>query len=453
MATVALPACLAFILVALILDIKESPKLSRAFWIPFFWFALCASKSITLWLYPRLTITASVDYNYAEGNPLERTILIILIVLGLSVLYQRRLELSSFLRDNRILIAFFLFALISVAWATYPGVALKRWIRAVGDVIMVLTILTEENETEAIDHLFRRCIIIMIPLSIVLIKYYRYIGVAWSDDGLGEGWVGVTRHKNNLGALCLVSCVFLLWRIIRRWPRVNALDGALLLMSAYLLGGSETSRSATALVLFVIGTLILFAATILKNNQKAVKRIVPLLLVSILIVQAIFSTSISSLVFNAAGRDSTFTGRVPLWTELLRMGKQKALLGSGFGSFWLGRLTGNLWEEFIWKPNSGHNGYIDVFLELGIVGLLILTFLLISSYRNVAMSLSRDDSIGSLKFTLFIIILFHNITESSLGQPTSFFWFIFLLITVRVAAISSNAGGSEEPKLNTMEPG
>ena len=55
-----------------------------------------------------------------------------------------------------------------------------------------------------------------VPLSIVLIKYYPYLGKTFSPWG-GQEYTGVSTSKNMLGALCLVSGIFFFWDTITRW--------------------------------------------------------------------------------------------------------------------------------------------------------------------------------------------------------------------------------------------
>jgi len=402
--------------------------------------ALCGSKSISYWLYPSTQLYSRARFNYIEGSSFDRTFLIVFICLGLVILYGRRDKIRDFLLDNRALILLFAYALTSISWSAYQGVAIKRWIRAVGDIVMALVILTDEHPKDAFEHVIRRCGILLIPLSLYFIKFNRVLGVGYTDDGLKEMWIGVTLHKNLLGQLCAIICVFLLWRMLKALPKIDIFDLVCLVVSFYLLVGSH---SATSIVVFIIGASILIGATYFGAKKKKFSRFILASIFAVFIIQgmylALYERSATQAIFGATGRDPTFTGRLPLWTDLIKIGKDRTAFGHGYGSFWLGSLTHNLWDTYVWMPTSGHNGYIDVFLDLGLVGLVVLIYYCISTYRRILGSMDADASTGKLMMAYFIMIILHNITESSLAQPTSFLWFIFLLISIKIPAIREPA--------------
>jgi len=444
MAQIALLLSLVFIFFALRSDIKESQKISRSFWIPFIWMLLSASKSFSFWLFPSLQYTEASAIDYTEGSPLDRAVLASLMCFALVILFKRRKSFRFPLGENKWLYMLFVYALVSVSWSEYQGVSLKRWIRAIGDILMVLLILTENDEEETIERMFRRCIIILIPLSLVFIKYFRHIGVVYSYDGSEETWIGVTRHKNSLGEICAFFSIFLLWRMFKSWPKIKLIDGTLMLLTLFLLLGTP-SRSATSIGVFLLGSLLLIGVTYLTKDKKSIRKFLYLSMLFIIIIQGIFVTvldkSLIPAFFSVAGRSATLTGRTDLWGELIKIGSQRPILGHGFGGFWLGNLTHNLWDIFSWQPTAGHNGYIDAFLDLGLVGLFLLVIFIIRSYKKMLNSI-ENKSISKLEITIFIMIVAHNVTESTLMKPTQFLWFLFLLCSI--IAVKNHAEGEAE---------
>lgn len=83
------------------------------------------------------------------------------------------------------------------------------------------------------------------------------------------------------------------------------------------------------------------------------------------------------------GRNPNLTDRTLIWKVLLNT-HTNPLIGTGYESFWLGPRSDWLWQQ---KETAGlneaHNGYLGVYLNLGIIGLSLLTALLISSYRTI----------------------------------------------------------------------
>ena len=421
----------AFIVVALWLDTRESRGVSRAIWIPFLWFAVSMSKSFTYWVYPHLALQWS-PVSDLQGNPLDRTFLFTLMALGLVCLYRRRREFSFAYGDNRALWAFFIYALASVSWSDYHGPALKRWVRAAGDIIIILTILTEENPGEAFERILRRCAIVLIPLSVYYIKYARWIGVVYYHDGMPR-FVGATGNKNQLGILCAFAGIFLAWRIMTRRPKVDWIDVTLLALTAYLL---YKSNSATSTVVFLMGLLLLFVQTFLETDKRKLMRIIAVSFILLLVFQTVFigvlGDSIFSFLFSATGRDSSFTGRLPLWQTLLKIGSRRPILGFGFGSFWLGEQSRQLWNTFLWRPTTGHNGYLDVFIDLGLVGLALLALLIVKAVKTLLARYDVTCAFHRLQLSLLIMCLAHNMTESSFGRGSVFIWILLLWLSAVV---------------------
>lgn len=432
MAQFALPLSLIFILIALWEDARESRHISHSLWIPFIWLSICASRPFTLWIYPRLVSTEASDYDYVQGSATERTFLISLLIASLIILYRRKGSFSFGFRDNSYLMLFYAYAVMSVAWSDYQGPSIKRWIRAAGDVIMVVVILSEDDPKEAFERVLRRCAIVLIPLSFLFIRFYGYIGINYTPDGR-RMWTGVTTNKNSLGMLCAFMGMMLVWRMSksRGLSLSVCVDLMLLALALYLLRGSQ---SATSQVVFVSGVTILLMARIAKGNSKRLKRMVIVTLVVLLLAQGImvtlFSSSLSDLLYSATQRDSSFTGRTLLWQELFKIGMKNFILGSGYGSFWLGR---HIEDQVGFRVITAHNGYLEVFLELGIIGLILLLFLIIHSLQQAMTFLDEDYSLAILRLGFLSMVIFHNFTESTMGGGTNLLWFLFLLSSVILA--------------------
>jgi exopolysaccharide production protein ExoQ len=366
-----------------------------------------------------------------EGNPTERAFFILLIAVGLAIVLKRGHRISLPFKENSALYLFVLFMILSAAWAPFPDIVLKRWLRSVGDIIMAMVILTEDDQGEAVEHILRRCAICLLPLSIVFIRFFGNMGIGYSIGG-ERMWTGVTTNKNELGFLCAYLGVFLVWRIVKAWPRILYIDGFLLLQALYLLRGS---RSATSAVVFMLGVIILIFFMRLKGDSKKIKKWAIAALLVLLLFQGlattIFENSLSSLFFSLAGRNSTFTGRTPLWQTLIEIGSKKPILGTGFGNFWVVNLK-VIWSKFAFHPVQGHNGYLDVFLDLGIVGLALLLLLIYRTYKRCLEEYARRWQYATLMFVMFIMVLFHNFTEATIAKPTNLLWAIFLFSAISV---------------------
>src|SRR2546428_219214 len=184
---IALSLYLAFIAACLLADSRRSHRFSLALWVPTIWMMYCGSRPLAYWFNPGLPTAPHADYT--EGSEVDRMFLSVLIIVGLSILWRRGLSWSRILNNNRWAAAFFTYMAVSIIWSDYPGVSSKRWVRTAGDLIMALLVLTEPDSLDAIKTTLRRSAFALLPLSIVLIKYFPAIGREYSQDGSATMWI------------------------------------------------------------------------------------------------------------------------------------------------------------------------------------------------------------------------------------------------------------------------
>jgi len=387
----------------------------------------------------------ATELDFSSGNPTDRMFLSILIFAGLFILYRRDINWSEIFKNNTLIFILFLYMALSIMWSDFMFISFKRWIKLAGNLIMAFVVLTEPDLVEAVKRLIRRCAYVLIPLSLIFIKYYRHIGVAYTQDGSATMWVGVTTHKNSLGQLCFVVSFFLLWSLVTKWrerkrgflDKNTLIEITLLLMTFWILNGSTTSQSKTSIIALIIGICVFIGLSTIKNSLKHLGIYVFLIVLIGLSLQMLsgllLNDSLLSTLITSSGRNVTLTGRVPLWEELMRIGSQHPLFGAGFASFWMGDVTNRLWDIFVWKPESAHNGYLDAYLSTGIAGLSLLIAAIWSAYRNICRTLLSNFDYGRWQMSLLVMIIVYNFAESTFLKGTSLLWFVFLLIAVDIS--------------------
>src|SRR5690349_17477313 len=193
-------------------DRDKKRRVSKALWIPTVWMFFCLSRSLSEWL--GLYSSADVANSYVEGSPIDAAVFEVLEVLALIVLFIRRDKVVPVLRNSWAVVLFFSYAGLSILWSDYSFVTLKHWIKGIGDLMMILIVLTEPSVSAAIERVFTRLGFLLLPLSVLFIKYYPELGrrltLSWTMEP-----VGVATQKNGLGELCDVLGLVLLWRFRR----------------------------------------------------------------------------------------------------------------------------------------------------------------------------------------------------------------------------------------------
>jgi exopolysaccharide production protein ExoQ len=425
----ALALCVLFVLFLLRLDSKQARGVSRAVWVPTIWVLYCASRPIANWF----GSGGMSEVDAEAGSAVDRAFLGLLILLSLIILIRRNCNWQEIIRDNAWLFALLMYMGVSAVWSDFPLVSCKRWIKCIGSVLMALAVFTEPSARQALASVLRRSVYVLIPFSVLLVKYFDSKGRdynVWTGECM---WLGVTPQKNCLGRLCFISAFFILWEFWRRRqakePRGNRNQGwanlAVLGMALWLLKGSS---SATSLAVLGLGVLVFIGLCLLRNRLASLG--MGLELVAVGFVGLLVAGSLllgDTLVSSAAGmlgRDPTFTGRTDIWKAMWPYALKNPLVGLGYGSFWVK-------SPLPWAGlNEGHNGYLDVFLELGVAGLLLLLGFLMSFYRKARMSLTMRFDWAAFNLCFLLMAMVHNLSETSFARSTTHLWTIMLFLAI-----------------------
>jgi exopolysaccharide production protein ExoQ len=295
--------------------------------------------------------------------------------------------------------------------------------------LVILVALSDVRPLEAVRTLLRRVCYLLIPLSILLIKYYPSIGLEYSMWTGGAMYAGATTSKNGLGVVCLVSGLFFFWDTVTRWPdraerrtkRIILVNIAFMAMTLRLM---YLANSATSRVCLLIGCLVVATAQSgwAKRHSGFLKALIPASFCFYLILA--FGFDLNGELAGAVGRDPTLTDRTLIWKTLLGM-NINPILGTGYDSVWLGPRLQWIWQR-LGVLNEAHNGYLEVYLNLGLVGLFLLGGLLVSTYRTICKSLTSSSSLTSLNLAIWCVTLFYNMTEAAFKGH--FMWVTFLLV-------------------------
>jgi O-antigen ligase len=426
--------------------------MSPGLWIPLIWIVINGSRAVAFWLSNGDTAFRSGDIS--EGNPIDRTIYLVLMALGVMVLARRRVNWDHILRNSTWWLILYAYYLFSVVWSDNSFVAFKRWFKDAGDIVMILILLTEADRAQAIRAVFLRCAYVLVPVSVLFIKYYPTLGRYTHQWTYKTFYSGVSTNKNGLGQLAMLGGVFLLWQVVdlyrqrgkqltlrNVWPELS-----LFLMCLWLL---NIALSATALTCFIVAAVVLLASRLawVKANLNRLGWCVCAL--GLVMLAFTVSPGFRSVVAGALGRDATLTDRTLIWDLALKSGTDP-IIGSGFASYWLTNKGDAIREEF--HVDYAHNGYLDNYLNTGWIGVILLLCLLYAAGRNVVSQLSQGHAIGYLFMGLFWSILLFNYTEIAFGR-SNVLGLLVALMAVYGLAEPALAGHDEAspPELGTSQ--
>jgi exopolysaccharide production protein ExoQ len=408
----ALILCTAFVLFLLALERRISRGVSPAAWIPTLWLMAVNSKPLAIWF--------GVTGDNENGSGLDQLLLTGLAIAAMVVLAWRRFDWLGALRRHGWILALLGYMMVSTIWSDIGLVALRRWVRQLIVVLMALVVMSEAHPRWAMESVLRRFAYVLIPFSLVLIKYYPVWGVTYSYTGVTM-WIGVTLHKNGFGSLCSISILFLLWARYRQWresaPAPGRYQGwadiSIILTALYMLTGAQ-KNSATVATTLGVGCATLLCLLLFRKTNPIIRQAVLLILVissiGFGVAGPFLGGSNIASVSSDLGRDDTLTGRTVIWGQLMPVFERQPVLGSGFQSFW----TTSRRELYVFS--DAHNGYLDIMMDLGVVGLAFYSAWLLSCTRKLHHVTKTDYYWGSLAISCLVMTLVYNAAESTLNS-------------------------------------
>ena len=449
--TVAGLICAAFVLWLFYRDAKKHES-SSALWLPFVWACIIGSQPVSFWLG-----TASAE---GEDTLVDKGVFLFLIVAGCVVLSRRRPEWNRMISRNQWLFIFFAYLGVSIVWSDAPFVAFKRYIKDVGNIIMVLVILSEKDPIVAIRSFLSRCVYLLIPLSVVVVKYYPYISRAydrWSNKVVIHG---ISNNKNTFGMTLFVSALSLFWmwfedrkNPVRRKDKTSmAIYVVLMLMTAWLL---MKAKSSTALVCSVMGVVIVwglqYPAVRSRVSRLGAYAAGACATVLVLQMSGLWDMLITAFA-HMVGRDPSFHGRTAIWQNLLKE-DINPLLGTGYYSFWSKERAARISAKYFYTLNEAHNGYLETYLNSGVIGVVLLLLVLLFAMKWVKREVVAGASFGAFRLAIFVAALFYAMSEAIFNRLT-LMWFILLLTLIdypkRVKVPAAVPVQEPQPEKKTM---
>ena len=418
------------------IDKGTDEDVSRAIWIPYLWIFFSASRYASQWLDLGSPGEVNTEVAYSEGSPLDRIVFLFLFIGGIWVLRVRKIDWFDLSRRNLWIWFFFLYAALSILWSDDLFVSFKRWIKGVGNLVMALVIMTEKRPYEALAFTMRRLGFILIPLSVLFIRFYPELGRAYHMGA--PMFTGVCFQKNSLGQLLVVLGTYFCWEIfIRKWKPEGLVkqirNTVFLFMLPMILWLLYMAHSATAIACMLISLCFFFFCRLpimVKNPQRILSYGLSALGFFILL-DVLFN--LKDKIIRLLGREPDLTDRTPVWEMVIKM-VDNPLIGTGYESFWSGDRLVEIWAQM--GVTSGgiiqaHNGYIEIYLSLGIIGLILLIGSIVRGILNAQLYLSKNYGYAILRIAFIFIVVINNYTEATY-KPVSYYFVLLLAVILDI---------------------
>jgi len=300
-----------------------------------------------------------------------------------------------------------------------------------GGILLMLYIMSRYSVNEVLE------IFLVLGAGTIVASVLFAVGLPqYGLDRLGghsAAWKGIFSAKNYLGNMAL----FFLTVAVSYRPRSRTFSYLRLAQIAACLMAIAFSRAATSYLLTAI--YIGYASTLMmvRGLRKKDYFVAFVLLFVAFGLCAALVVVKPDIVFGVLGKDATLTGRTGIWEAVLGSIAKRPLLGYGYQAFWLG-FKGESYRVILavtWALAQAQNGFLDVTLQMGLVGfsivILLFGFTLRDGIRCLLNSYDKEQ-LRAVEWYLAIVLLtaIYNLDESFLFEPKHLGSMMFLLACV-----------------------
>ena len=365
-------------------------------------------------------------FEQESSNIVNQIIFVFLFFSSIVSLIYRHESFFLFIQKEKLLIAFILLCVLSAFWSEYPFISFKRSFQLfVTYLVIILAILN-------IDHSVLLKLIRLTISAYLFFSLFSCIFIPAAIDPIFGTWRGIEVQKNGLAQnsfFGLLSSLVLFKNGKLGWTKYY--DAILITLSIFLIFMARSSSVFMALF-FIIILFVVFKLESLFQILKVGRFLLGFTTASFAAMVFIFinfSSTIFAIIPEFFNKDLTLSGRVPIWVYVWSQIEKHLIVGYGYGTYWImGSPRIDLFASYFegFKVNEAHNGYLEILLQVGIVGLvLFLGIIVVSIYRTLKIK-------SNIALVIILSIYFLNLTESLIFQTralTTFFYFSTYLAT------------------------
>ncbi|MGF1607981.1 MAG: O-antigen ligase family protein [Kiloniellales bacterium] len=329
---------------------------------------------------------------------------------------------------------------VTILWSPEEGTTLRRSILMIlmsGVAFGVAAARPSPRDFLNISALVIGAILFFSVLSIFLVPHL--------GRSPGGQFLGIYNHKNGAGyvaAMTFLFWIFLVLSTLRFEMKIIALFASFLWLF-FLVGTLSKTSLGLALVTPLVG-ISLYYVLQLDLQWRVISYVAGTVLFGVMVWAVLYINwtieDIGILIFD----DLTFTSRTMVWEYVIRSIEERPLLGHGYGSFWktadglanrLGAEKGSGWAQTV---GSAHNGYLNVWLETGLIGLLLCVTTMVIVFRRILMvmkqpaELPQDRWVYATLLSITVFLYLHATMESSLYMAHSGSTILFFMVAYLV---------------------
>jgi exopolysaccharide production protein ExoQ len=390
-------------------------------------FAVGVFTVLLLANYPLFWLSATYP---AYGGAFKTRVPVLLAISSFGIARAARSELNESLRRAWPVLLLLSFALLSVLWTVSTSMTTWSLIEPVTTLLTCVSLSLVFKQQRLIE--------VVTVGGLILLLFNLYACIRSPETmAVGGPWGGLTGNRNGLGMNTVVVVPFMFFGLggkftTKRSWRYPVFGGALIL-SAYVLyrTGSKTSMTSILVAGWMFGLILVFrSSSRLTSATRSLVRILGVLIASS--VTALVTKWLANIGY--LQWEATLTRRTPIWKAAIQLGRLFPRTGIGYAG-WASEK--GYFKQSTWQGQGNglshlHNGFIQQFLDLGIVGLALLLLAFgVLGVRWARVTTSRYPFGAGFGLVLWMILVVTNCLESRALWPTfDMLWPMFCLLAV-----------------------
>jgi exopolysaccharide production protein ExoQ len=379
---------------------------------------------------------------YAQGSPAMQACWASIYVVALVRALPLRHRILRVMQSNPTLLALMLLALVSFSWSIEPMLTLRRAIALLFTTVFAVDFgvrYSVEKQLQLITVTIGTALFVSALVSLVAPGLVP--PAPWpTDSSSGNGWNGLFPHKNAFGQMLAYGVLV----TIANYRRGAAPTIMAALCICALFGLILASHSGTSLVLSVL-MLVLWPLLNILRWKRRTARTLGVAAVLVAVLAAGFCFANVDRLASQIDRKTDLTGRTDVWRLTLERASERPWVGYGYNGFWGTNEAARISDLVGWPVPNGHNGFLDVFIQLGALGALaFLVFTMAGLIRSIHFASGWHGGNPLWPLASLLLILSNSLTESYLLSANSFAWIIFI---AALSTVSIRISHSQVPSV------
>lgn len=379
------------------------------------------------------------DTEVGASAPIDSFMMALILVVSVIMAIRYRDNIIRALPAMAPVLAFLALCLLSALWSDYPMITIRRSGTAITTALWG-AYLASRFSLRDIIILVAEAIGIIAVASLIVTVLFPGIGIDTLLDSSFSGipgWKGILSDKNSLGIVMATGAVSMFYLVLT--PSGRRRDQAYWFLGFLLCAGLlYLSQSRTGWIAAMIGLIACLAGRSM-YRRPPIGLVILSWIVLLGVPLVLFVLSDLGTFTELVGKNATLTGRVELWRVVLPYGAQKPWLGYGYGAFWIAKspLTQEIWSILnSYKPPHAHNGWIETYLELGLVGCAVVALQMFQILINaVRATLGGRDVDAPYLLMIVVMMLLFNMVEADLIRAPALFWPFLIIGPVAISKV------------------